>query len=175
MHTKPLIMIVEDNKQTQETLKRDLEYLGMEVWQSFSAEDAWAALEAADKIPHVLILDFHLPGEDGPGFYRRLAVSPRFREIPVIPFTALIGQQDATSSLTLASYISSRDASAPHTQPIVSKKGREDIYKTPSELVLAIGHALRQQSFALSDEMRKTMKDIVSSLVDELDASNGVG
>lgn len=171
MNVKPFLMVVEDNKITQETLKRDLEQLGMELKQAYSAEEAWHFLET-ERLPHVLILDFHLPGEDGPGFFRRLAVDPRFKNIPVIPFTALLGASDASSVSTIASFLESRDTRDFHTQTIVSKKGREDVYRVPPELILAIGHALRHQSFALPPPMREAMKKIISSISSTLESAD---
>ncbi len=172
MNVKPYIMVVEDNKTTQETLKRDLEQLGMELKQVYSAEEAWRSLES-ERLPHVLILDFHLPGEDGPGFFRRLAVDPRFKTIPVIPFTALLGASDASSVSTIASFLESRDTRDALAQPIVSKKGREDVYRVPPELILALGHALRHQSFALPQPMRDAMKKIISSISSALENPEG--
>ena len=169
MSTKPLILLVEDNRTTQETLKRDFEALGVEVLAVPSAEEAWVVLESGKK-PDVMILDFQLPGEDGPNFFRRIQRDPRFKKIPVVPFTALIAQDDATSLSKVSNFISSRPSKGDyHVSPIVSKKGREDVYKTPPELILSVGHALKQNNVDRPAPMKLALKLLVESLIEKMD------
>lgn len=169
MASKPLIMIVEDNRTTQETLKRDFEALGVDVMVVPSAEEASTVLESG-KIPDVMILDFQLPGEDGPNFFRRIQRDPRFKKIPVVPFTALIALGDASSQSKVFDFVSSRPAEGGHhVSSIVSKDGREDVYKTPTELILSVGHALHQKQVERPAAMRAALKQIVESLVEKLD------
>mgnify|MGYP000868008388 CR=1 FL=1 len=97
MSNTPIILLVEDNRTTQETLKRDFEALGVDVLAVPSAEEAWLFLESGKKLD-VMILDFQLPGEDGPDFFRRIQRDPRFKKIPVVPFTALIAHSLRPSS-----------------------------------------------------------------------------
>ena len=47
------------------------------------------ALLAEDVLPDLILLDWMMPGLDGPGVCRQLKASPRTREIPVIFVTAL--------------------------------------------------------------------------------------
>lgn len=156
--SKPIIMVVEDNQTTQETLKRDLQPLGLEVLISPSAEDAWKVLESGTK-PDVLILDFNLPGgEDGPTFYRRIRLHPKYKTIPVIPFTALLDQQDGESHSKVSNFIASRKPESIHIHKIVSKNGREDVCKTPEDLIVEIGRDLDKKYLILPDAFRKERK-----------------
>jgi CheY-like chemotaxis protein len=86
--TPPFVLIVEDNPITQETLTRDLGALDLQTHAVPSAEEAWDYLGRATP-PDVIILDFHLPGEDGSSLYRRVNSDPRFGKTAIIPFTAL--------------------------------------------------------------------------------------
>lgn len=155
---KPVILVVEDNLTTQETLKRDLEPLGLEVLITSTAEDAWKMLENGT-IPDILILDFNLPGgEDGPNFFRRIRLDPRFKSLTIIPFTALLDQQDGASHSKVSSFIASRKPESTNTHKIVSKSGREDIYNTPEDLIIEIGRDLDKKYPILPDEFRKERK-----------------
>ena len=161
-------MLVEDNPTTQETLKRDLEGLGLEVVLAASAEEAWKLLENETK-PDALVLDFHLPGEDGPSFFRRLNIDPRFSALSVIPFTALMEQQDGPSHSKVTDFVSARKSTADNIHTIVSKKGRGDIIKTPPDLILAICHALKQKDVTFPAEFRAEVKRCVETLLQKMD------
>jgi CheY-like chemotaxis protein len=163
MTVRPLVMVVEDNKITQDTLKRDLTPMGMELIQVPSAEEALAILESG-KIPDVIILDFHLPGEDGPGFYRRISVDNRFRQVSVIPFTALYDQMDMGSVSTMGSFVSTRGSADTGILPIVSKKGREDVAQTPGHLFLAIAHCFQQRGLPIHETLRARVREALGDL-----------
>lgn len=168
MSKKPSILIIEDNLTTQETLKKDLEPLGLDVLPVFSSEKAWDVLASGTR-PDAIILDFHLPGEDGPSFFRRLHVDPRFKDIAVIPFTALVGKNDTPSFHKVANFINARETHESHIQKIVSKKGREDISQTPPELILSISHALSTRNVVVAPEMRDRVRQIMESIVKKMD------
>lgn len=158
MEKKPVVMLVEDNATTQETLKRDLEPLGLDVLIAPSAEDAWKLLESGTN-PDVLILDFNLPGgEDGPTFFRRIRLDSKYKTLPVIPFTALLDKLDGASHSKVSNFISSRKPEASHIHKIVSKNGREDIYKTPEDLIIEIGRDLDKKYTVLPEAFRTERK-----------------
>jgi CheY-like chemotaxis protein len=159
-------MVVEDNEATQATLKRDLETVGVQILQVRSSEEAWQIIDAGST-PNIIILDFHLPGEDGPSFYRKISMDTRFRKVVVIPFTALGEKEDESSIATYGSFLSSRDESVQQIQPVISKNGREDIYKTPPHLYLAVAHALNQQKIVIPDALRKKVREVLREVVDK--------
>jgi len=164
---KPIIMVVEDNKTTQETLKRDLEPLDLDVLIAPSAEDAWVLLESGH-VPDVLILDFYLPGEDGPTFFRRLHSDPRFKNLAVIPFTALIERQDRSSHSKVSNFVSARKSEAKNIHTIISKQGQEDIAKTPEDLIIEIGRALDHKDVPLPEAFRTERKKCLEIKVQKM-------
>ncbi len=127
MANKPLIMIVEHNQKTQDIVRMDLETIGYEILPVLTTEEAWNLLEEGTNLD-VMVLGFYFPGEDGPAFYRRLKLDPRFKIIPVV---SLVEQ-------------SKPDPKDPHG--VVTNTWREPIDKTPPYLINHIKQALRQKS-----------------------------
>jgi DNA-binding response OmpR family regulator len=80
------ILVVEDEKDIQRTLRQILEGDGHAVRVAGSAEDAEAELRRA--APELLLLDVRLPGKDGFAFCRGLKASSQWRSIPVIFLTS---------------------------------------------------------------------------------------
>lgn len=166
---KPIIMVVEDNQTTQETLKRDLELLGLDVLIYYSAEDAWKVLENGTN-PDVLILDFNLPGgEDGPSLFRRIILDPRFKTLSIIPFTALIDQSDRPTNSMVSDFVILRGTRSDNIHNIISKKGREDVFNTPPDLILAIAHALQYKNCSFPVPFRAEVKKCIEALLKKMD------
>lgn len=160
---KPRLLIVEDTEVTQMVLRTQFESLGCEVALCGSAEQAWTHLQTAP-IPHAIILDFQLPGEDGPTFFRRLAFDPRFKSIPVVPFTSLLSQQENTNYDKVFSFVASRSTdsqSAAH--PMVEKKDGQAV-EIPPALILSVGHAFHRSGQPLPPELRKSMRALAQAL-----------
>jgi CheY-like chemotaxis protein len=167
---KPVIMVVEDNQTTQETLKRDLEALGLDVLIAPTAKEAWTLLENGNR-PNLIILDFNLPGEeDGPAFFRRIRMDAKYKTISVIPFTALLEDQAGRSKVS--SFFSASRPVSPHVHVIISKKGREDVYKTPEELIIEIGRALNNQNIEIPDIFRKERRKYLEKHLQNLEGLN---
>ncbi len=80
------ILVVEDEEGIRELLRLTLEKQGHEVTAAPSVEAAEAFLQAG--IPHLLILDWMLPGESGVAWCRSLRRRESLRTLPIILLTA---------------------------------------------------------------------------------------
>ncbi len=89
------VLVVEDDPDTREMLRRVLEAEAARVVTAASGSEALAALEHAT--PDVLICDIGMPGEDGYAVLRRLRA--RHGDLPAIALTAYAGQDDRERAL----------------------------------------------------------------------------
>lgn len=88
------VLIVEDNVRNYALLARLLSFMG--VKQAEWKQSGWHVLEfAQDAMPHVdlILLDIHLPEEDGYEVLTRLRADEHFRDTRIVAVTA-----DITSS-----------------------------------------------------------------------------
>ncbi len=98
-----LVMIVEDDIITRETLA---EMLKLEGWRVFKAENGRVALEhLEDKKPSLILLDLMMPEMDGFEFVTRLRQNEKWRSIPVVVLTAT--KLSAEDQAHLHSYVDS--------------------------------------------------------------------
>ena len=58
---------------------------------------------------------------------------------------------------------------------MVSKKGREDVYNTPEELIIEIGRALDKKDIVLPEPFRKERKRCLEIRVKKMNTSEGKG
>ena len=80
------VLIIEDDPQTREMLRRAAEKQG---WQVVEAGNGRAGLErVAERVPDVILLDLMMPEMDGFEFVEGLRRRPECRRIPVIVATA---------------------------------------------------------------------------------------
>jgi len=87
MKDKPIILLIED---TRESSVMMTDYLEMAGYQVFNARDAVTGIEQAKHTrPDLILMDIQLPGVDGLEATRRLRSDPNFRTVPIIALTAL--------------------------------------------------------------------------------------
>jgi two-component system phosphate regulon response regulator PhoB len=80
------VLAVEDEPPIQTLVQHHLEEAGLEV---SVADDAEQALELmADTRPHLLVLDWMLPGLSGLELCKRLRQDPAYKDLPIILLTA---------------------------------------------------------------------------------------
>lgn len=79
------LLLVEDNELNRDMLSRRLARRGHEI--SF-ALDGGEAVEAAKRLPDLILMDMSLPVIDGWEATRRIKADPALRAIPVIALTA---------------------------------------------------------------------------------------
>jgi two-component system cell cycle response regulator DivK len=82
------ILVVEDNLNNFLLITRLLAYLGVKQceWKA----SGWQVLEFADSLPRVdlILMDIHLPEEDGYQALAKLRAHPKFKETKIIAVTA---------------------------------------------------------------------------------------
>ncbi len=142
----PVILAVEDNAVTSATIAREFSQSGFEVHIAASAEEAFDQLEGGLKCD-MIILDFHLPLEQGPEFYRRLGMNPKYQSLAIIPFTSRIETSSSTSTCLTTDYASSLQADPKERErsPIVSKGFTDQLTRLPASLYVAVAETLRRQ------------------------------
>ena len=84
----PKILVVDDDKDIQETLRIVLEKSGFEVASAFNPEDGLAAVQAQK--PDLLVLDVLMPSDfEGFDVARKIREDLEMRELPIIMLTAV--------------------------------------------------------------------------------------
>lgn len=82
------ILVVEDNLNNFLLITRLLAYLGVKQceWKA----SGWQVLEFADSLPevHLVLMDIHLPEEDGYQALAKLRAHPKFKDTLVVAVTA---------------------------------------------------------------------------------------
>ena len=84
--TKPLILLVEDNKVNQKLAIKTLDKLGCEVKTAINGEEALEEITRYDF--DLVLMDCQMPVMDGLESTRRMRKMPQYQEIPIIAFTA---------------------------------------------------------------------------------------
>jgi two-component system cell cycle response regulator DivK len=78
----PLVLLVEDDRDTREMYSEYLSYSGLRVAE---APTGFRALERArEQPPDVVVTDIAMPGMDGLELSRRLRADPPTRDVPII-------------------------------------------------------------------------------------------
>jgi two-component system cell cycle response regulator DivK len=82
------VLVVEDNIQNFVLIARLMAYLGVKQCQWKAS--GWQVLEFADSMPRVdlILMDIHLPYEDGFEALTRLRSEPRFKDTLIVAVTA---------------------------------------------------------------------------------------
>lgn len=91
-------MVIDDVEDNVQLLATTLERAGYTCVLARGGEEALAALELA--VPDVVLLDYMMPGMDGPEVVRRMRAAPRTLEVPVIMLTASTLPDHVNAALT---------------------------------------------------------------------------
>ena len=87
------LLYVDDDADIREIVEMSLGLDGsMRVSTSSGGEEALAFMRSSR--PDLVVLDFMMPGMDGPAIVARMRDDPQLRDIPVIFMTAKAGPQD---------------------------------------------------------------------------------
>ncbi|MGH7116354.1 MAG: phosphate regulon transcriptional regulator PhoB [Stellaceae bacterium] len=97
MVTKPLVLIVEDERPLVDLLRYNLEKEGFEVGEAGDGEEALTLI--AERRPDVVLLDWMLPLVSGIEVCRQIRRSPQTRTLPVIMLTARGEESDRVRGL----------------------------------------------------------------------------
>jgi two-component system, cell cycle response regulator DivK len=86
MEKPPGVLIVDDNPLTVELVTDLLQSHGFQVYSAGTAE---RGIELAREfLPAVVLMDYHLPGMDGPTAARLLKADPTTRHLAIVGLTA---------------------------------------------------------------------------------------
>ncbi len=91
------ILVVEDEPAIQELVVINLRHAGFLVVRAASAEEAEATIRAV--LPHLVVLDWMLPGQSGVALASKLRADERTRELPIIMLTARAHEEDKVQGL----------------------------------------------------------------------------
>lgn len=81
-HDHPLVLLVEDDRDTREMYSEFLSHSGMRVREAPSGRRALES--ASEQCPDVVVTDIAMPGMDGLELSRRLRSSAPTRDVPII-------------------------------------------------------------------------------------------
>ena len=84
--TQWLVLIVEDEIDSQELVKEVLEHYGIRCIAVSSGEEALSVLER--EVPTLMIIDLALPGIDGWGLLSRIKSNRKIANVPRVAITA---------------------------------------------------------------------------------------
>jgi two-component system phosphate regulon response regulator PhoB len=93
------ILIVEDEADIQELIAYNLEKAGHAAVRAGNAEQALEAVRA--ELPHLIVIDWMLPGMSGIELARSLKANKRTESIPLIMVTARGSEQDKLAGLEI--------------------------------------------------------------------------
>jgi len=93
------ILVVEDEQDIQELIAYNLEKAGHSAVRADSAEQALEAIRA--ELPHLIVIDWMLPGMSGIDLARSLKANKRTKSIPLIMVTARGSEQDKLAGLEI--------------------------------------------------------------------------
>jgi sigma-B regulation protein RsbU (phosphoserine phosphatase) len=92
------ILVAEDEQVSRHALEARLRKWGFVVTGFANGTSAWEALQA-DDAPHLVILDWLMPGMDGIEICRRIRAAPRERPVYIILLTGRTGRENLIQGL----------------------------------------------------------------------------
>lgn len=93
------VLLAEDEPVTRRLLQAQLTRFGFEVVSVADGLSAWAVLQSAES-PSLVVLDWNMPGLDGPEVCRRIRGSARPGYTYMLLVTALSGKSDVVEGLS---------------------------------------------------------------------------
>ena len=91
------ILIVEDEPSIAELIAINLSHAGYEVEKAMQTDIALAMMK--DQLPHMIILDWMLPGKSGVQFAKELRANERTKALPILMLTAKSEEADKVLGL----------------------------------------------------------------------------
>ena len=91
---KPLILVVEDNRDLLFSLNLILESNNYKSITSRNGKEALVILNELDQVPDIIISDIMMPEMDGYEFFKEISNSSRWNRIPFIFLSARSTPQD---------------------------------------------------------------------------------
>ncbi|HEY8210703.1 MAG TPA: response regulator [Myxococcaceae bacterium] len=88
MTSEPVVLVVEDEEESRETLRELLEFEGHRVQVAINGKEALDLLESMGAPPCIVLLDLLMPVMDGWKFLDRLRASGRLATTKVVIMTS---------------------------------------------------------------------------------------
>ena len=176
MSSKPVVMLVVDDAMTREGLKHDLEVLDLDVLSAPNTEVGWSLLLKGPK-PDALLLDFFLPGKDGPNFLDRIRSDSRFKTLSVILCPVVIGFLGCPDPSKDSLFVPIGNTKTRQIQPIVSRNGKHKTNGIPPELIFILGSSFHKTNIQVpllfEAEMERCSKVLFQNLSTDEKKTNG--
>jgi CheY-like chemotaxis protein len=90
------ILVIDDEQSIRETAGELLQKAGHTVLFASSGEEGLAVVQTI--LPHLILLDYYMPGMNGLQVVARLKANPATQRVPVVAFTAGSAEQANTLS-----------------------------------------------------------------------------
>jgi serine phosphatase RsbU (regulator of sigma subunit) len=97
MSTGEHIVVIDDDENDLQSLRRALERKGYDVSGARSGEEGLRLI--GEKLPHCVLVDYCMPGMDGCEVARRVKADPRLRSTPVLMLTETDAAESVIGSL----------------------------------------------------------------------------
>ncbi|GHV95188.1 hypothetical protein AGMMS50293_15080 [Spirochaetia bacterium] len=164
MNTRKKILIVDDEQINLEFFEVMLSKLG------FVVEEATDGVEALEKVkkfhPDLILLDNIMPRMSGWELTKILKDDPKYRDIPIIMFSALDDVKDKVAGFELGvdDYI---------TKPFNFSEVLARIKATLRNRELFAQIAVRESRLSLAEELNRDMKENLADFVKSIDELDG--
>jgi CheY-like chemotaxis protein len=156
----PMLMVVDDNDEIQQTLKTFFKGVGCDVLGMYTAEEAWAALTSGKIAVDVLILDWDLPlGMSGPQLNKKIKNHDGLKDIPVIFYTA--NWNPNQMSPTFMEWLSSASSREGDKDSVFDKKKAQNTSSSSVPhpgLLLNVAQKLEENRKPVPEELAKAVK-----------------
>ena len=81
------VLTVDDSRTMRDLLNAALLQAGFAVLQAEDGVHGLEVLQAADRLPHVIVTDINMPRMDGFGFIEAVRADPERRAVPILVLT----------------------------------------------------------------------------------------
>ncbi len=98
------ILVVDDEPMNLEIIGDVLDDPSFVVSNAANGEIAWQAMQAAETLPQLLVLDRMMPVLDGIELLKRIKAEPRFADIPVIMQSAASSSSDIAEGVAAGAW-----------------------------------------------------------------------
>lgn len=93
------VLIVDDETAIRDMVATALEVSGFCCLRAENARTAYALI--VDERPDLVLLDWMMPGLDGPALFRKMRESPQTKDLPVVFITAKASQRELDELKTM--------------------------------------------------------------------------
>ncbi len=162
------VLIAEDERITRRVLESTLTRWGYEVSAVCDGDEAWEALQKPDA-PNLVVLDWMMPGPDGPTLCRWFRAEPRKQFTYIILLTAREGHEDVVAGLESGAddYVTKPfDRDELRARLDVGRRIVE-LHRLKSDLISVVSHELRNPLTSILSSMDLVGSGVLGPLPDK--------